>query len=120
MEDLANPLPAIVLAEMLGVPTEDHRKLKNWSQDFAEMLGNFQHNPDRAAKLARSLEEMTAYFQVAVRRQGLLPEPPPWDLVERPTAPAAPRPDRAARIGQEPLFPTTGSLPAPSGRIVHT
>src|SRR5438105_3103206 len=58
MEDLANPLPAIVLAEMLGVPTDDHRVLKRWSQDFAEMLGNFQHNPDRAAKVAPSLEEM--------------------------------------------------------------
>jgi cytochrome P450 len=69
MEDLAAPLPAIVTAEMLGVPTEDHRKLKNWSQDFAEMLGNFQHNPGRAARVARSLEAMTAYFHDAVRSQ---------------------------------------------------
>jgi cytochrome P450 len=73
MGDLANPLPAIITAEMLGVPTDDHRKLKDWSQDFAEMLGNFQHNPGRAAKVARSLEEMTAYFQEAVRRQATLP-----------------------------------------------
>jgi cytochrome P450 len=69
MEELANPLPAIVTAEMLGVPTEDHRLLKGWSQDFAEMLGNFQHNPGRAAKVAVSLGEMTAYFQEAVRSQ---------------------------------------------------
>jgi cytochrome P450 len=73
MEDLANPLPAIVTAEMLGVPTEDHRRLKDWSQDFAEMLGNFQHNPGRAAKVAGSLHEMTAYFQAAVRRQATHP-----------------------------------------------
>jgi cytochrome P450 len=73
MEDLANPLPAIVTAEMLGVPTEDHRLLKDWSQDFAEMLGNFQHNPGRAAKVAESLQEMTAYFQAAVRRQATHP-----------------------------------------------
>jgi len=46
--DLAEPLPCIVTAEMLGVPVEDHRQLKAWSQDFAEMLGNFQHNPDHA------------------------------------------------------------------------
>src|SRR3989440_2298612 len=38
--DLAEPLPAIVTAEMLGVPTSDHVKLKMWSADFAEMLGN--------------------------------------------------------------------------------
>jgi len=45
MEAIANPLPAIVTAEMLGVPSDDHRMLRDWSQDFAEMLGNFQHNP---------------------------------------------------------------------------
>jgi cytochrome P450 len=73
MEDLANPLPAIVTAEMLGVPIEDHPRLKNWSQDFAEMLGNFQHNPGRAAKVAASLKEMTSYFQVAVRREATHP-----------------------------------------------
>ena len=74
MEELANPLPAIVTAEMLGVPTADHRRLKDWSQDFAEMLGNFQHNPGRAAKVAASLEEMTAYFQAAVRSQATHPD----------------------------------------------
>jgi cytochrome P450 len=73
MEDLANPLPAIVTAEMLGVPTRDHVKLKNWSQDFAEMLGNFQHNPDRAARVLRSVAEMTAYFRDAVRQQATSP-----------------------------------------------
>ena len=45
--DLGAPLPAIVTAEMLGVPSEDHEQLKTWSADFAEVLGNFQHNPDR-------------------------------------------------------------------------
>ena len=73
MADLADPLPAIITAEMLGVPTEDHRRLKAWSQDFAEMLGNFQHNPGRAARVAESLQEMTTYFQSAVRRQATQP-----------------------------------------------
>jgi cytochrome P450 len=69
MADLANPLPAIVTAEMLGVPPSDHRQLKVWSQDFAEMLGNFQHNPGRVDQVLRSLEEMTAYFRSAIDRQ---------------------------------------------------
>lgn len=73
MADIANPLPAIVTAEMLGMPTEDHLKLKAWSQDFAEMLGNFQHNPGRAAAVLRSVEEMTAYFLAAVRREARQP-----------------------------------------------
>jgi cytochrome P450 len=67
--DLGNPLPSIVTTELLGVPSEDWAQLKAWSTDFAEMLGNFQHNPGRAMRVLRSLEEMTAYFQAAVRRQ---------------------------------------------------
>ncbi len=54
--DFAAPLPAIVTAEMLGVPVADHRQLKAWSADFAEMLGNFQHNPNRAAHMRRTVE----------------------------------------------------------------
>jgi len=69
MEDVAAPLPAIVTAEMLGVPTADHPRLKAWSADFAEMLGNFQHNPDRAAGVLRSTEDMIDYFRAAIREQ---------------------------------------------------
>jgi len=68
IKDLAAPLPAIVTAEMLGVPTSDCDQLKAWSADFAEVLGNFQHNPDRASQTLKCVEEMTAYFRSAIRR----------------------------------------------------
>jgi cytochrome P450 len=71
--DFASPAPAIVTAEMLGVPVEDHEQLKEWSADFAEMLGNFQHNPDRFAKVLRSVEEMCSYFRSAMQEQRLHP-----------------------------------------------
>ena len=69
LADLAIPLPAIVTAEMLGVPTSDWKQLTRWSSDFAQVLGNFQHNPDRASQVIRSLEEMIAYFRAAIRQQ---------------------------------------------------
>jgi cytochrome P450 len=69
MDAFAVPLPAIVTAELLGVPVADHRRLKGWSQDFAEMLGNFQHNPGRVDQVVQSVEEMVDYFQRAVRRE---------------------------------------------------
>src|SRR4051812_47249528 len=78
INDLAAPLPAIVTAEMLGVPTSDCDQLKNWSADFAEVLGNFQHNPDRAARTLKCVAEMTDYFCEAIRelrehpREGLI------------------------------------------------
>ena len=64
--DFAAPMPAIVTAEMLGVPTEDHTDLKRWSADFAEMLGNFQHNPDRIPRVLESTNSLTDYFQRAI------------------------------------------------------
>src|SRR6266853_7012538 len=69
INDLAAPLPAIVTAEMLGVPTSDCDRLKAWSADFAEVLGNFQHNPDRASRTLKCVEEMTEYFRKAIREQ---------------------------------------------------
>ena len=72
--DLAEPLPGIVTAEMLGVPVEDHRQLKLWSEDFAEMLGNFQHNPDHIPQILKTTEEMTAYFRSAMRKENLRPD----------------------------------------------
>jgi len=64
--DLAAPLPAIVTAEMMGVPISDANQLKDWSADFAEVLGNFQHNPDRASRTLKCVEEMTSYFRDAI------------------------------------------------------
>lgn len=66
--DLAEPLPYTVTAEMLGVPIEDAPQLKRWSQDFAEMLGNFQHNPEHARRVLSGLYEMTEYFRAAIQR----------------------------------------------------
>lgn len=76
--DFAAPMPAIVTAEMLGVPTEDHVDLKRWSADFAEMLGNFQHNPDRIPRVLESTNRLVDYFKNAIQsmrehpREGLI------------------------------------------------
>jgi len=69
LADFAEPLPAIVTAELLGVNVQDHVKLKEWSQTFAEMLGNFQHNPDRLPGVLIAVEALAAYFQNALEEQ---------------------------------------------------
>ena len=69
IHDLAEPLPSIVTAEMLGVPVEDRHRLKTWSANFAEMLGNFQHNPEHAPRMLQTVREMTDYFGDTIRRQ---------------------------------------------------
>lgn len=69
IHDLGDPLPATVTAEMLGVPVGDRFQLKAWSADFAEMLGNFQHNPEHAPRMLRAVQDMTTYFRDTIRRQ---------------------------------------------------
>ena len=36
--DLATPLPILVIADLLGIPIEDYKELKRWSDDLALML----------------------------------------------------------------------------------
>jgi len=67
--DFANLLPAIVTARLLGVPVEDHEQLHNWVIDLAEVLGNFQHHPDRVAEIVQSLEDLKSYVAARMEEQ---------------------------------------------------
>lgn len=74
ISEFADPLPTIVTAELLGLPPSDHRQLKLWSANFAEILGNFQHNPDHMPEMLRNLEEMCTYFRDAIREERRIPK----------------------------------------------
>ncbi len=67
--DFANPLPAIVTAKLLGVPVEDHEQLNRWVLDIAEVLGNFQHHPDRVAEIVKSLRDLQRYVADQMQKQ---------------------------------------------------
>lgn len=71
--DFANPYPAIVIAKFLGVPEQDHEQIRAWVIDLAEVLGNFQHHPDRVAQIVRSLEEMRAYVALKMEEERKCP-----------------------------------------------
>jgi cytochrome P450 len=68
--DFAYPLPATVIADMLGVPRADVDDLKRWSDDLATFVLAARANPEKYAIAAASLAEMNAYFErlVAERR----------------------------------------------------
>ena len=67
--DFANPLPAIITAKLLGIPAEDHEKLHAWVLDLAEVLGNFQHHPDRVSEILQSLEDLRCYIAAQMDEQ---------------------------------------------------
>ena len=57
MIDLANPLPATVIAELLGVPATDQRKFKTWSDDIALALSGID--------TAGTKDELFALYELA-------------------------------------------------------
>lgn len=73
LADFADPLPAIVTAKLLGVPAEDHKQLGAWVIDAAEVLGNFQHHPDRVTAIVQSLENLKNYVAARMAEQRASP-----------------------------------------------
>ena len=60
IESLAKPLPAIVIAEMLGVPVEDYGRVHRWSADLLAIT-RFDA-PEMMRRAGVATGEMDAYF----------------------------------------------------------
>ena len=71
IHELAYPLPVIVIAEMLGVPTEDRDDFKRWSDTLVETLGGPFVAPDMLERARIAAQEMADYFRdvIAERRR---------------------------------------------------
>jgi cytochrome P450/acetyl esterase/lipase len=66
VRDFAYPLPALVIAKLLGVPDGDVDRFKTWSDDLGEFITTGT-DPGRYATASSALEEMGAYFSAMVR-----------------------------------------------------
>lgn len=71
IHDLAEPLPAVVIAELLGVPARDHRQFRAWSKALIGILG--QGPGDAAARIEQALNPLLDYLRgvIAERRRDL-------------------------------------------------
>jgi cytochrome P450 len=66
MAELANPLPIIVIGELLGLPAADRPRLKEWSDALAHFLGSVRLEPAIIEAALRAIVEMEAYFRAAL------------------------------------------------------
>jgi cytochrome P450 len=62
MKDLAEPLPTMVIAELLGVPSTDYHIFKEWSQTLIA-ISNMSHQAPPAPGFERALAAERAYFK---------------------------------------------------------
>ncbi len=70
MRDLAVPLPVMVIAKLLGIPTADIARFKAWSDNEVKNIGSHTP-PTEVERLERSSAELYAYFVEAIRRARL-------------------------------------------------
>ena len=61
--DFAHPLPARVIARMLGVPGTDQRRFIAWSDDVVAFMGSLTAGIDLAVRAQDSLLAMMDYFR---------------------------------------------------------
>lgn len=69
MTDLANPLPVIVIAEMLGVPPEEHAQFKEWSNGIIEGGQLAFRAAMPTENLTKSTRELRAYLTQQIERR---------------------------------------------------
>jgi cytochrome P450 len=73
IRDFAYPLPVAVIGDLLGIPPEDHERLKAWSDELAIFVGSALTTPDKNERAARGVAELHEYFEHVVARRRAVP-----------------------------------------------
>ncbi len=73
--DLAFPLPARVIARLLGLETGELDQLKRWSDDFSAIFGTDPSavTPEQYQRALQSTHELTAFFRAEFARRRASP-----------------------------------------------
>jgi cytochrome P450 len=71
ISQVAYPLPATVIASMLGAPTEDRDRFRTWSDELALVAfgAGGEDRAGRHARALRGLEEMRSYFGALIEQR---------------------------------------------------
>jgi len=72
--EFAAPLPAIVIAKMLGVPPQDRILFKEWSDQMTSLVFGAYDNPDRFHQAARGMIDLRDYLLGMIEKFEVSPE----------------------------------------------
>ena len=73
MKDFAYPLPAIVIAEMLGVPPADRDRFTKWTQTFGRLLDGGDFTLEGLFQALDGIAEFMEYFRQIIRQRSVAP-----------------------------------------------
>ncbi len=67
---VANPLPVLVIGDLLGLPRDDRHRLKRWSDMLAAAMGGLRPGLEVVTAACDAVLEMERYFRaiLAARR----------------------------------------------------
>lgn len=74
LQDLAYPMPTIVIAQMLGANDADRGKFKQWSSDLARFFGMFRMHPETLTTANNSVLEMKEYYRYILEKRRCQPQ----------------------------------------------
>lgn len=72
--EFAYPLPAIVIAEILGVPPEDRDKFTEWTGSFGTLLGATDLTPELLMQSLQGVYEFIEYFRQIIQQHRAQPK----------------------------------------------
>ncbi len=73
IQDLAYPLPVIVIAEMLGIAPEHRDQFKRWSDEIVLTLNGPFTPPDVLERARKSVHELSDYFRGVIEERRKAP-----------------------------------------------
>ncbi len=74
ISEFSYPLPAIVIAEMLGVPAKDRDRFAVWTDNFGQLLDNRGMSFEQLVEALTGVNEFMEYFRVIINQQRKEPQ----------------------------------------------
>ena len=71
IREFAGPVPAIVIAELMGIGSDKHDEFKAWSDDFADGVFSPFPTEEELVTQERAAEQLDSFFknEIAIRRE---------------------------------------------------